>query len=100
MVATTTAASRPATSVAVTIVTVAGGIGLLPTDHPTAAYGVDRVPDRPTALRLEGSTTDLAKQQLQNMEEQIRTELRRRDNRIAIGDISSQGGRLRCGRTP
>lgn len=45
-------------------------------------------------ILLEGSTTDLAKQQLQNMEEQIRTELRRRDNRIAIGDISSQGGRL------
>ncbi len=45
-------------------------------------------------ILLEGSTQDVAKQQLQNMEEQIRTEMRRRDNRIAIGDISTQGGRL------
>jgi preprotein translocase subunit SecD len=45
-------------------------------------------------ILLEANTQDVAKQQLQNMEEQIRTELRRRDKRIAIGDISSQGGRL------
>ncbi len=45
-------------------------------------------------ILLEGSTADVAKQQLQNMEEQIRTEMRRRENRIAIGDISSRDGRL------
>jgi len=45
-------------------------------------------------ILLEGSTQDVAKQQLQNMEEQIRTEMRRRDNRISIGDISTKDGRL------
>jgi preprotein translocase subunit SecD len=45
-------------------------------------------------ILLEGSTEDVAKRQLEVMEEQIRTELRRRDDRIAIGDISSSGGRL------
>ncbi|MBO9576555.1 MAG: protein translocase subunit SecD [Sphingobium sp.] len=45
-------------------------------------------------ILLEGSTQDVAKQQLQNMEEQIRTELRKRDARIAIGDISTRDGRL------
>jgi len=45
-------------------------------------------------ILLEASTDDVAKQQLQNMEEQIRTEMRRRDSRISIGDISSRDGRL------
>ncbi|WP_022684120.1 protein translocase subunit SecD [Sphingobium bisphenolivorans] len=45
-------------------------------------------------LLLEASTQDVAKQRLANMEEQVRTELRRGDPRIAIGDISSRDGRL------
>ena len=45
-------------------------------------------------LLLEASTQDVAKQRLANMEEQVRTELRRGDPRIAIGDISSRDGKL------
>lgn len=45
-------------------------------------------------LLLEASTQDVAKQRLVNMEEQVRTELRRADPRIAIGDISSRDGKL------
>lgn len=45
-------------------------------------------------LLLEASTQDVAKQRLTNMEEQIRTELRRGEPRIAIGDISSRDGKL------
>jgi preprotein translocase subunit SecD len=45
-------------------------------------------------LLLEASTQDVAKQRLTNMEDQVRTELRRGDPRIAIGDISSRDGKL------
>jgi preprotein translocase subunit SecD len=45
-------------------------------------------------LLLEASTQDVAKQRLANMEDQVRTELRRQDPRIAIGDIASNGGKL------
>lgn len=45
-------------------------------------------------LLLEASTQDVAKQRLANMEEQVRTELRRGDTKIAIGDISSRDGKL------
>ncbi len=45
-------------------------------------------------LLLEASQDDIAKLRLQSMEEQIRTELRRQTPRIAIGDVSSAGGRL------
>ncbi|MEC3950647.1 protein translocase subunit SecD [Sphingobium sp. HWE2-09] len=45
-------------------------------------------------LLLEASTQDVAKQRLTNMEEQVRTELRRGDPKIAIGDISSRNGKL------
>ncbi|AMK19432.1 MULTISPECIES: protein translocase subunit SecD [Sphingobium] len=45
-------------------------------------------------LLLEASTQDVAKQRLVNMEEQVRTELRRGSPRIAIGDISSRDGKL------
>ncbi len=45
-------------------------------------------------ILLEADTKEVAKQQLQNMEEQIRTELRRRDARIEIGEISSRDNRL------
>lgn len=45
-------------------------------------------------LLLEASSDEVAKLKLTTMEEQVRTELRRADARIPIGDISSRGGRL------
>jgi len=45
-------------------------------------------------LLLEADPQDVAKQRLENMEEQVRTELRRGDPRIAIGDISRKDGKL------
>ena len=45
-------------------------------------------------LMLEADTTDLAKQNVDRMEEAVRTEMRRADPPIAIGDISTTGGRL------
>ncbi|TAK12576.1 MAG: protein translocase subunit SecD, partial [Rhizorhabdus sp.] len=45
-------------------------------------------------LMLEADTTDLAKQNIDRMEESVRTEMRRADPPIAIGDISTTGGRL------
>ncbi|CAA9545681.1 MAG: Protein translocase subunit SecD [uncultured Sphingosinicella sp.] len=45
-------------------------------------------------LLLEGDTSDIARQQLETMEELIRTELRRASPRIEIGEISTAGGRL------
>lgn len=45
-------------------------------------------------LLLEASTDDVTKTRLTNMEDQIRTELRRGDPRIAIGDISRRDGKL------
>ena len=45
-------------------------------------------------LLLEADTADLAKQQLQKMEDTIRAEMRRGTPKIDIGDISTAGGRL------
>jgi preprotein translocase subunit SecD len=45
-------------------------------------------------LLLEADIRDAAKQRLQAMEESVTTELRRGEPRIAIGDVSTQGGRL------
>jgi preprotein translocase subunit SecD len=45
-------------------------------------------------LLLEADTADLARQNLQKMEDTVRTEMRRGSPRIAIGDISTAGGRL------
>lgn len=45
-------------------------------------------------LLLEAETSDIAKQRLEQMEEQVRTEMRRQEPRIDIGDISTSGGRL------
>lgn len=45
-------------------------------------------------LLLEANTADVAKMRLENMEEQVRTELRRGDPKIAIGDISRKDGKL------
>lgn len=45
-------------------------------------------------ILLEADVQDIAKQRLENMEEMVRTEMRRGDPRIAIGDISRRGGNL------
>jgi preprotein translocase subunit SecD len=45
-------------------------------------------------LLLEADTADLVKQNLQKMEDTIRTEMRRSDPKIAIGDISTSNGQL------
>lgn len=46
-------------------------------------------------LLLEADVEDVSKQRLEQMQETIRTEMRRNDPRIAIGDISSRDGQLR-----
>jgi preprotein translocase subunit SecD len=45
-------------------------------------------------LLLEGQTADVARQQLETMEENIRREMRRASPRIEIGEVSTTGGRL------
>jgi preprotein translocase subunit SecD len=45
-------------------------------------------------ILLEAETSDVLVQRLGQMEESIKTEMRRQDPRIAIGDVSSAGGRL------
>jgi preprotein translocase subunit SecD len=45
-------------------------------------------------LLLEADTADLAKNNLQKMEDTIRTEMRRNDPKIDIGDISTSNGSL------
>ena len=45
-------------------------------------------------LLFEANTSDVAKQRLETMDEIVRTELRRANPRIEIGDISTQGGQL------
>ena len=49
-------------------------------------------------ILLEANPADVAKDRLENMEEQVRTELRRGETKIAIGDISSRDGKLKIGR--
>lgn len=45
-------------------------------------------------MLLEADIDDVAKQRLERMEESVRTEMRRADPRIEIGDISTVGGEL------
>ncbi|MBK5264919.1 MAG: protein translocase subunit SecD [Alphaproteobacteria bacterium] len=45
-------------------------------------------------ILLEADTNDVAKQRLENMEETLRTEMRRGDPKISIGDISRREGKL------
>ena len=45
-------------------------------------------------LLLEADTSDVIRQRLSLKEEEVRTEMRRASPRIAIGDISTQGGKL------
>ena len=55
-------------------------------------YGLDIAGG--SQLLLEGDTSDVASQRLEQMEENVRTEMRRASPRIDIGDISTSGGRL------
>src|SRR5687767_1327819 len=45
-------------------------------------------------LLLEADVDDAARKRLQAKEEEVTTELRRGEPRIAIGDVSTSGGRL------
>ena len=45
-------------------------------------------------LLLQADTADVARQRLQTMEEQVRTELARAPTPVEIGDMSTSGGRL------
>lgn len=45
-------------------------------------------------LLLEADTQDVVETRLESMREQVALEMRRQDPRIAIGDISTRGGRL------
>ena len=45
-------------------------------------------------LLLEATTDDVAKIRMERMEEAVRTDLRRVDPRIEVGDISTSGGIL------
>ncbi|WP_375285715.1 protein translocase subunit SecD [Sphingomonas sp.] len=45
-------------------------------------------------LLLEADTQDVVETRLESMREQVSLEMRRQDPRIAIGDISTRGGRL------
>ena len=45
-------------------------------------------------LMLEADTSDLARSNIERMEESVRVAMRRNDPPIAIGDISTTGGRL------
>ena len=69
---------------------VAARIGLA--DAPHINLGLDL--SGGSHLLLEADTADVTKQRLAQMEEQIRAEMRRGTPKVAIGDISAQGGRL------
>ena len=97
----------PRWKVWLTIVTVVIGVALaLPSLLPEGVRQV--LPARYAATRinlgldlkggshllLEADIDDVAKQRLERMEESVRTEMRRADPRIEIGDISTVGGEL------
>ncbi|MBK6719191.1 MAG: preprotein translocase subunit SecD [Sphingomonadales bacterium] len=97
----------PRWKVWLTIVTVVVGVALaLPSLLPEGVRQV--LPARYAATRinlgldlkggshllLEADIDDVAKQRLERMEESVRTEMRRADPRIEIGDISTVGGEL------
>ena len=65
---------------------------LMPFKAPRINLGLDL--SGGSHLLLEADATSLLKQRLEQMEETIRTEMRRGDPRIEIGDISTSGGQL------
>lgn len=60
--------------------------------HPRINLGLDLAGG--SYLLLEADTDDLANSRIEQMREQVQTEMRRQNPRIEIGDISTRGGRL------
>ncbi len=60
--------------------------------HPRINLGLDLAGG--SYLLLEADVNDVATSRLEAMREQVQTEMRRQNPRIAIGDISTRGGRL------
>jgi preprotein translocase subunit SecD len=88
---------------AVTLVTVIGVLAAIPSlvpgrlwptalPDPRINLGLDL--SGGSHILLEAEASDVLVQRLGQMEEQIRTEMRRQEPRIAIGDISTAGGRI------
>ena len=63
-----------------------------PVQLPKIAFGLDLAGG--SYLLLEADTDDVRKQRIDQMRETVVTEMRRNNPRIAIGDVSTQGGRL------
>ncbi|MXO84924.1 protein translocase subunit SecD [Altererythrobacter aurantiacus] len=63
-----------------------------PLPSPTVNLGLDLAGG--SHLLLEADPAEVATQRLQNLEETVRTTMRRAEPRIRIGDVSAQGGRL------
>src|SRR3546814_11794177 len=64
-----------------------------PIPHPRVNLGLDLAGG--SYLLLEADTKDLASSRLEQMREQVLTEMRRTQPRIGIGDISIRGDRKR-----
>jgi preprotein translocase subunit SecD len=60
--------------------------------HPRINYGLDLAGG--SYLMLEADTDGLVKSRLEQMQEQVATEMQRSDPKVDIGDISTQGGKI------
>jgi len=90
----------------VSLLLLAGILIAIPSLVPTSILGKVVNPDKlarinlgldlsgGSHLLLEADTADVVKQRLALMEESVRTEMRRTDPKVEIGDISTAGGRL------
>ena len=69
-------------------------VAKFPPGIPSARFNLGLDLSGGSHILLEADTADLQKQQLAKMEETVRTEMRRGDPQVNIGDISTTGGRL------
>ncbi|WP_156679064.1 protein translocase subunit SecD [Sphingomonas profundi] len=69
-------------------------VARFPPGVPSARFNLGLDLSGGSHILLEADTVDLARQTLAKMEETVRTEMRRGDPRVEIGDISTTGGRL------
>ena len=69
-------------------------VAKFPPGVPTARFNLGLDLSGGSHILLEADTNDLSKQQLAKMEETVRTEMRRGDPHVEIGDISTTGNRL------
>ncbi len=60
--------------------------------HPRINFGLDLAGG--SYLMLEADTDGLIKSRLEQMQEQVATEMQRSDPKVDIGDISTQGGKI------